>query len=255
MQDKYVGDIGDFGKYGLLRHLGALGTLGVVWYLVPNEAQNNDGRHLRYLNLDDSTCACYGLTPCTRNEKQRNERELRACDPELYDSLRDLVIARRRAVAEIAARRILPTAKVFVEEATPPIRGRDAWLTRTLNRTRDVDIVFLDPDNGLKARGGPRTSRLSPKYAFYEEVRQFAERSQSLVLYQHFDRASNFVTRRRDALAEALNIRAEQIHALHYGRGTARVFFVIPALKHEDVMRERVATFLSGPWQIHFPVV
>src|SRR5829696_4979011 len=49
MQDRYVGDVGDFGKYGLLRTLGAGLSLGVVWYLVPNESHNADGKHTSYL--------------------------------------------------------------------------------------------------------------------------------------------------------------------------------------------------------------
>src|SRR5690348_3816657 len=53
MQDRYVGDVGDFAKYGLLRRLtGRAGErkvrLGVVWCLFPDEAHNNDGRHISY---------------------------------------------------------------------------------------------------------------------------------------------------------------------------------------------------------------
>ncbi|MBD3413291.1 MAG: hypothetical protein GF421_02535 [Candidatus Aminicenantes bacterium] len=50
MQDRYTGDIGDFGKYGLLRYILDREdmTLGVNWYLVPNEAHNDDGKYNRY---------------------------------------------------------------------------------------------------------------------------------------------------------------------------------------------------------------
>lgn len=63
MQNRYVGDIGDFGKYHLLKSLcsgnddkGDL-SLGVVWYLVPDENHNEDGKHIRYLEQSASNLA------------------------------------------------------------------------------------------------------------------------------------------------------------------------------------------------------
>ena len=54
MQDRYAGDVGDFGKFGLLRTLCELNApqlkLGIVWYLVPEESHNEDGKHTKYLN-------------------------------------------------------------------------------------------------------------------------------------------------------------------------------------------------------------
>ena len=79
MQDRYFGDIGDFAKYGLLRAVTAGEPplrLAVLWYLVPDESHNKDGRHIDYLEP----------TP-------ENLARFRACDPELYDRLGDLVRA------------------------------------------------------------------------------------------------------------------------------------------------------------------
>ena len=48
MQNRYVGDIGDFGKYHLLQELSMPDLkLGIVWYLIPNENHNSDGKHVR----------------------------------------------------------------------------------------------------------------------------------------------------------------------------------------------------------------
>src|SRR5262245_23607340 len=66
MQDRYVADIGDFGKYGLLRALVSPRgtskslTLAILWYLVPDESHNNDGRHITYLNTgsNDGFAVC-----------------------------------------------------------------------------------------------------------------------------------------------------------------------------------------------------
>ena len=63
MQNRYVGDIGDFGKYHLLKTLCAGNntalalSLGVVWYRVPDENHNDDGKHIRYLEQTPSNLA------------------------------------------------------------------------------------------------------------------------------------------------------------------------------------------------------
>jgi len=70
MQNRYVGDIGDFGKYHLLKILsqgngldnGGNLVLGVVWYLVPNENHNGDGKHIRYLQKSGSNSIRFSKT-------------------------------------------------------------------------------------------------------------------------------------------------------------------------------------------------
>lgn len=58
MQNRYAGDAGDFGKIGLLRSLARTGLkVGVNWYLVADEAHNEDGRHIGYLH-DSKFAGC-----------------------------------------------------------------------------------------------------------------------------------------------------------------------------------------------------
>lgn len=80
MQKRYVGDIGDFGKYHLLKtlcvgnELGSELSLGVVWYLVPDESHNDDGKHIRYLQ-----------------ETPSNLTRFKKGDPTLYGALGEIV--------------------------------------------------------------------------------------------------------------------------------------------------------------------
>ena len=105
MQNRYTADIGDFGKYGLLRALcspvddGSKLRLGVVWYLVPDESHNADGKFIRY------------LAP-----SQKNDRRFKRCDPELYDALADIICKKDRNVSSIRKCSILPHGTVFYEE-------------------------------------------------------------------------------------------------------------------------------------------
>ena len=80
MQNRYAGDLGDFLKLALLRWLVASNTaertlrLGVVWYLVPDEDHNADGKHINY--LDPTRPAA---------------RRFRTLDPDLYDALTSMM--------------------------------------------------------------------------------------------------------------------------------------------------------------------
>lgn len=97
MQDRYAGDLGDFLKFGLLQHLcggdsnAAALQLGVVWYLVPDECHNDDGKHIAYLQAD-----------------WRHSVYLRSLDRRLYDQMGDLFTrgngALRRSRRQASAR-------------------------------------------------------------------------------------------------------------------------------------------------------
>ncbi|MCD4810216.1 MAG: hypothetical protein K8R17_10005, partial [Methanosarcinales archaeon] len=146
MQNRYTADIGDFGKYGLLRALcstvddGSKLRLGVVWYLVPDESHNADGKFIQY--LDHST---------------KNEHRFRWCDPELYDALADIIRKKDRNVSSIRKYSILPPGTVFYEEpltfdGTPAnspgarrnrIAYRNGWVQDALSATQDCDIIFV----------------------------------------------------------------------------------------------------------------
>lgn len=87
MQNKYVGDVGDYGKYGLLRSLFSKDDsyrLGVVWYLVPNEREKTDGRHIDYL-----------LQSTYRN-----------CYPKLFEILQNIIKTGNRSISQIENARI-----------------------------------------------------------------------------------------------------------------------------------------------------
>ena len=137
MRDCYVGDIGDFAKYGLLRAIGKGKRLGVAWYLCVDLEMGNtgDGRHIAYLQRPD---------------------EWRHLDPDLFDTLKNLIDEKRRSVAEIAKSGILRSAD-FADEPIDVTQiavheresWRRAWFERVQNTLSYCDLVFADPDNGL----------------------------------------------------------------------------------------------------------
>ncbi|MCD6326113.1 hypothetical protein J7M28_00960 [bacterium] len=258
MQNRYCCDQGDFGKYGLLRCLcnpnahGESLRLGMMWYLVPDETGNLDGKHTSY--LDD--------------KNKKNLREYRACDPELWDNLRRLLDDKRRNIRAIQGSEILPAETVYFEEllkwpddmrANTPA-GRDArlehrkqWWQRGFDLTRDCQVVFFDPDNGLKIESVPLHGGKGPKFTSIDEVVPFYDRGQSIIVYQHLDhsmKADLQIRRRLKQLRKATG--ADKAFAMRYHRGTARVYLVVPNEKHAAILLSRAREMCKGPWARHF---
>ena len=249
MQNRYIADVGDFGKYGLLRALCGNGpiniakqlSLGVVWYLVVEEEQNNDGKFVDYLNLS-----------------ARNQEQFRFCDPVLYDSLRKIIQSQSRHVTSIKEAELLPPDTMyydnplfFAKSKYDKVAIRENWLSGALDVTQGRDLVFLDPDNGLEVQASP-TSPKGPKYTFFEEMQAFTARNQSLIVYHHIGRrgsAREQIEHRFSQIKERLGREAT---ALLYHRGSARVFFIIPADQHKETLAISTARFLDSHWRRHF---
>ena len=259
MQDRYVGDLGDFGKYGLLKALcscpesvsGPHSSLGVVWYLVPDEGHNQDGKYVQY------------LVPSARNQEQ-----FRSCDPVLYDVLAGIVCSGRRSVASIREREVLPAGTRYYD---PPLtfdglsgsgagvqrqrsEFRSGWLEGALEFTAPCELVFIDPDNGFEVRVGAYQKR-GPKYVFFNELMPFSNRGQSLVVYHHMSRRGSSTQQVRERLTQIKDRLGRGAFALLYHRGSARAFFVIPVEGQEEALCSKAEEFLEGPWSRHFELV
>ena len=257
MQNRYLGDVGDFGKYGLLRALCGSGEtqannpllrLGVVWYLHPDESHNRDGKHIGYLS-----------------DTPKNHAAFRACDPSLYDAMRSLVAGDRRRVSQVRTSGILPQGTAYYERSLIYENGtsttsrqvlRDQWLGGALETTVEADAVFVDPDNGMSQAVSPLRKH-GPKYVHMDDLRAFARRGQSLIIYHHLGRrgsAEEQIRNVADTLHTNLNLHRPPL-SLQYRRGTARAYFVIAQEKHESLLEDRLTTFLASPWRAHFELV
>lgn len=242
MQDQYVADVGDYGKYGLLRALtGVLPVatrrllLGVVWYLTRSDG-SSDGSHRSY------------LAPA-------NAKRFRPCDPDLHNSLKG-IDGFERSVAAVEQSGVLPGDTVYWSEIVPPGAARRSWADAAFRMVADCDLVFVDPDNGLAPKSVRALSVRTPKYLFLDELQRGLHTHQSLIAYHHLDRsgsAAEQAQRHLTALREALPDHAEP-WAVRFRRGTSRFYFVVPAVQHEVVLRERRDALLAGAWgqQGHF---
>lgn len=254
MQDRYVGDVGDYGKFALLRYIfnndngGSTLRLAIVWCLFPDEDHNNDGRHISYL------------------EKE----EFQHLDPNLFDKLKALVENGSREVSAIAIGRLLPQETVFfgmhIAKQMEPgssllpserVTYRAKWLSDCLGATESGDVVFFDPDNGIEISSVDKKHPKAGKFVFWDELREFWNRGQSLIVYHHLNRTAS-VYQQMDALTERLSREIPgqyRVVRLIFRRGSCRSYWLLLQNDIAEVVEERVANMMQSGWRQHFELI
>lgn len=258
MQDRYAGDLGDFLKFGLLRHLcagednAAALRLGVVWYLVPDESHNEDGKHIAYLQPDG-----------------RDAGYFRSLDEPLYQQLARVVKSGVRSIASLKAAGVLPAGtksfgrpldftQLSARSSADRLSSPNSWIADALAATPGCDLVFADPDNGIRrtSHSIARTRTKAVKHAYLDELAEFAARGQSLVIYHHADHSAPVIeqaTRRLADLADEVP-GVHPIAAVRASRGSTRLFLVAAAPRHLDHLTSRLSGLASSSWSREFTV-
>ncbi|MHB1576983.1 MAG: hypothetical protein ACYCX9_10830 [Candidatus Dormibacteria bacterium] len=252
MQDRYAGDVGDFLKYALLRWLCAPDAshpalrLGVVWYRVPDEDHNADGKHVAYLNPAHSQAA-----------------HLRMLDPDLYDRLATVVQSQQRSVAAIEAAGVLPSeAATFAapldyrdvdrQARSERLARRRSWLNGALVATSGCDLIFADPDKGIRMAGHPtpRSRTRAVKHAYMDELAEFVARGQSLVVYHHADRKGSISDQVQWRLAELSEDvpGCSPLGCVIARKGSVRLLLVAAAESHRALLCDRLQGLRTSVW-------
>jgi hypothetical protein len=253
VQDRYAGDLGDYLKFGLLRWLVPLDSLaslrlGVVWYRTLDEAHNADGKHIAYLQPG-----------------HRSADRLRPLDPDLYQRLAGVVASGRRSTAALADAGILGLRTCFFGDpldftSLPPgPSGRAArqdrrrnWLQRALAATTGCELIFADPDNGIRpvAHREPAHRTKAVKHAYLDELAAFAQRGQSVIVYHHADRSAVVEQQARRRLADfADGVPAAPVAAVRASRGTNRLFLIGAAsAAHAQYLTGRLTALQHTRW-------
>jgi hypothetical protein len=131
MKNQYFGDINDYRKYGLLRAWQRVGngTLLVAWMLTPDDEANH-GRLRSYLKKPD---------------------KWRKYDPDLFDRLTGILRgAKELSVCLMEQSGLLERAIYYAQQVPDKREERDKWREGLLRCAQGVDLVFLDPDNGIE---------------------------------------------------------------------------------------------------------
>ena len=243
MQDRFVGDIGDFGKYGLLRALTGIYpkaeprlSLGVVWYSPGGQVGlDGAGTHRKYLD---------------------RPHQYRDCDTTLFDCLLDIRDGADYRLRAIEASSVLGDGTRFFGNDVPgTISSRVRWSAQALDSMVGIDVVFLDPDNGLAPNSAGASS---VEHAYLAEVEPFLQRKQTVIIYHHLGRTFEGygASHLEQMQGWATRLQAElpldnKPEILWFRRGTARAYFVLPSERHYNTIERRLDHFRTGPWFGH----
>lgn len=233
MQNRYAGDVGDFGKLGLLRQIkrAELG-IGVNWYLAPDENHNADGKHIGYTT----------------------DPRYNGCDDTLRNSLKAIVNS-QRCVSALENMNLIPDAVYYHEVLHSPCRtfSRRDWHINALEVLRCVDIVFLDPDNGLLVKSVSAGSAKSNKYVIPSEISDYFAAGKSVIIYNHRCREQeNVYLQRFDWMYEDSTLKNAVITGVTFKRGTVRDYIFALQPSHASRIMECVDNMLQSPWRNHF---
>ncbi len=226
MKNQYFGDVNDYRKYGLLRILSGGGEVstGVCWMLTPSDGRG-DGAFVRYL------------------EQPRRWREF---DYGLYDFLvRHVREGGERDVRLIERSELLPSTLFHTSLLGDSSIERRGYFREMLERFREVDLIFFDPDNGFEVKSKPYGRKESSKFLYWREVYDAYSAGHSLLVYQHFAREQRdaFVERKADKLLSLTNATA-----IYSFRTPHVVFFLAVRPEHEDTFH-RQADRITRAWE------
>jgi len=231
MKNQYFGDISDYLKYGLLRVLQSYGNnrLLVAWMLTPDD-KGRDGLFRSYLE---------------QPEKWKN------IDPKLYVWLSNaLQSASAPTIKLIEKTRLLPRTTFYSDLVPDKREPRHIWSDGLLDAAADMDLVFLDPDNGIEVPSRPIGRKDSSKYVAWNEIERLWKAGCSLLIYQHFPRVP------RDAFVRhtAGEVKRRTGASLTCVFRTTRVLFILAGQRrHKKHLRDGIS-FLRSRWGENFSI-
>jgi hypothetical protein len=170
VKNQYVADGTDFFKYVLLREFQrALPAERLVmgWMLTDDDT-GPDGKKLAYLE---------------------QPAKFRDVDPELFDSLAELVGSGERTIDAVIELGVLGDATSQSRILADDLVDRAAWVAELEAMAPASSLVFLDPDNGLETKK-KKGRKDSNKFVYWDEIEDLS-RSRSLVIFQHWRRVNH----------------------------------------------------------------
>lgn len=117
--------------------------------------------------------------------------------------------------------------------------GRPQWHQRALECTAGANLVFLDPDNGLETANMHRRHSAKEKHTTWQEVKDYYDRGQSVILYQHRPQ----MTKKAACIQGVLDfqnsfLKADHTLLLEYPRYTNRYYFFFTHQAHQAALEE-----------------
>ena len=162
-----------------------------------------------------------------------------------------------RTVRAIENLHLLKTDAYYSQVLTPPSKSdpdfRTKWLAASFDHLSGCDLVFLDPDNGMRPKSVGSRSDKSIKYATPEEILAYYTKGYSVIFYSHRTREPlDVYLRRFDSLFSDAAQLGATIKGVSFKRGTTRDYFFLLQEEHVKKVEQCLDEMLEGNWGRHF---
>jgi hypothetical protein len=160
-----------------------------------------------------------------------------------------LAAASGRTISAVEAARIWPKGIKFIH-GNPAEQDAEPWLQSVRSSLEGYDLVFLDPDTGLKET---RTR----EHCAYDDLQAFWKPERALIIYQADAFRLNHVATVAERIKQALGLENPP-RPLRYRNRT--FFVVLPERPENEVRRKLLAERLQAiteksDWATHFRLV
>ncbi len=262
MKNQYVGDIGDFGKVLLLKHLAGLGfKVGVNWVLTEND-DRQDGKHRDYPWFGIRHRANNPLYPLRLRPDDRRDCLSCCTDEKILQEIAHCAIKPRdeRKIQHLERVLIqaLPDKPAFYRAIYRDGDDREAENKSALCELKDANLVYFDPDNGIKCQMQQLVK--SPKHIYIDELFAYWENCKSLLVYHHWSRPAGGNLPIIQGIQSNLEnqLQGSTVLQCTFRRGSTRSYFLvlhpehlgrIPTGNMEDVKTIRPLTFTMEKWR------
>lgn len=200
--------------------------------------QNQDGKYIEYLNLDED------------RPHPKLEKEFKSCDPELYQLLQKIVKEGKRTVAEVQKLGILGQKTKYYDVLLGS-KERSVWHLEGFTALKSADVVFFDPDNGLEVASCPKTRKKNVKYIYYDELADYYNRGQSLIVYQHRDHKPNEEYKKRfHRIHECEKFKKPigEMFLLRFTPYSVRDYLFVLQSNHAEDIQQNLFDLIDGEW-------
>ncbi len=225
MKNQYFGDINDYKKYGLLRSIIVASNIKILvaWMLTEDDG-STDGKFIEYLS---------------------EENKWSKYDDSLYVEISNLLKNNiKREVNLIEKTDLLGNSEYFSKLVPDNLELRDNWLKELIGESRNSELIFLDPDNGLEIKSKSFGTKNSSKFLYWREVQKIWEEGKSLLIYQHFIREKRevFVKRMLNSLSEKTpNSTVEAF-------STSNVVFLLALQPNHHQYHQPIVSLVESKW-------
>jgi hypothetical protein len=231
MQNRYVGDIGDYSKFVLIKYFYKFyKKCGIIWYLYPNENHNNDGKFRNYdkFKLQDKEMVKLMQYFSKYKERERNIQEL------------EKILINNGFELTFFNECIEKNCDTFFSNWRERKKYREKWFSKALEKVKNCDVVFADPDNGIEIKSCPIKSRKkSGKYIFFDEIEKLLQKHKIVIIYQHFIRKKQdiFINEKEKEIRDKIKDNFK-FYAIKFKKVSPRAYLILSKENLENEIKK-----------------